>query len=167
MVAGEVFPTPVGMVPFYRFHTRHTVSFPHARGDGPFLQLASGRAPMFSPRPWGWSVPACPWYAVRTVFPTPVGMVRERTTSTVQCRRFPHARGDGPANNLTLYPHMEFSPRPWGWSDLSDLRPGIPAVFPTPVGMVRAIPKRRTPHLRFPHARGDGPLPGKTSGLGL
>ena len=117
---------------------------------------------MFSPRPWGWSAGAGRHLEPLIVLPTPVGMVRSRTTAGRGRKRSPHARGDGPAAYDSGKAAIEFSPRPWGWSGLlASLRGNLP-VLPTPVGMVRrCAPACVTPR-SSPHARGDGPsdLPG-------
>ena len=113
---------------------------------------------MFSPRPWGWSVPSRIQLDGGQVFPTPVGMVRLISREIESVIGFPHARGDGPMLFEPPETSTLFSPRPWGWSA------GVPAeiitkhVFPTPVGMVRVARIRRTLSPGFPHARGDGPF---------
>ncbi len=132
--------------------------FPHARGDGPpYDPLGNGEG-RFSPRPWGWSAAA--FYADRTgkVFPTPVGMVRMPSLWAFPTSGFPHARGDGPTPHRPSADIVEFSPRPWGWSDFVDAMADDKAVFPTPVGMVRWTAPSITATGCFPHARGDGPL---------
>jgi len=91
----------------------------------------------FSPRPWGWSGQHLDNRANRGVFPTPVGMVRDRQRRLGRRCGFPHARGDGPTLMIFMRGGIVFSPRPWGWS-----RP-------------HGRPSPHTPC--FPHARGDGP----------
>ena len=54
--AGNVFPTPVGMVRCSTSRKSIYHCFPHARGDGPKLRFAAISSAKFSPRPWGWSV---------------------------------------------------------------------------------------------------------------
>ncbi len=93
---GNVFPTPVGMVRVDVLDKTANPGFPHARGDGP-NRLSSGAVVcVFSPRPWGWSELNQNESLSNTVFPTPVGMVRNRRQHSRGGEGFPHARGDGP-----------------------------------------------------------------------
>src|ERR1700693_6290348 len=90
------------------------------------------------------------------VFPTRVGMVRLNTRSASTCFSFPHARGDDPSAPSIRPPNIWFSPRAWGWSVLALVEQGMSNVFPTRVGMVRALTGTTAPTVSFPHARGDG-----------
>ena len=92
----RVFPTPVGMVRVFDSCFQLYGSFPHARGDGPYVLESSKQSFKFSPRPWGWSSNTEKNIVNNTVFPTPVGMVRLINFPLLQCNCFPHARGDGP-----------------------------------------------------------------------
>ena len=83
----------------------------------------------------------------RSVFPTPVGMVRPSWTIHSRSIGFPHARGDGPEEPGTTTRWV--------------------MVFPTPVGMVRADGRCGTHDERFPHARGDGPTQSDDEGRAL
>ena len=131
--------------------------FPHARGDGPSSRPASPACSRFSPRPWGWSVLCCCYVQSEIVFPTPVGMVRNFSSSSEIPKGFPHARGDGPHENKNALRNRRFSPRPWGWSDDFHKQQRFYSVFPTPVGMVLEIVTPHRSQISFPHARGDGP----------
>ena len=135
----RVFPTPVGMVLSMGSGAGITLSFPHARGDGPAIEFGAESIKMFSPRPWGWSAPSVLPPTSGGVFPTPVGMVRCRNSLKCTPPSFPHARGDGPCNGNTAPLYLAFSPRPWGWSVPAIRRSVCVHVFPTPVGMVRTI----------------------------
>ncbi len=112
---------------------------------------------MFSPRPWGWSVPVLRALIRWPVFPTPVGMVRGTGQDDRGHARFPHARGDGPLFDDLWDQAKRFSPRPWGWSGRLPGVSSTASVFPTPVGMVRSVHRGVMKLMRFPHARGDGP----------
>ncbi len=133
----SVFPTPVGMV--RRPGSNHPAcrGFPHARGDGPLDMFNVLSAPVFSPRPWGWSANGTWITSSHYVFPTPVGMVRVGFAETASSFGFPHARGDGPIWTAARAQRIMFSPRPWGWSRHCHLGKRRGPVFPTPVGMVR------------------------------
>ena len=154
----NVFPTPVGMVRDNRSNVRENISFPHARGDGPYPRGYFFLHSAFSPRPWGWSEGGNTRTSGCFVFPTPVGMVRPAEKSDNIIIRFPHARGDGPSINIAHFSTSWFSPRPWGWSELNQNESLSNTVFPTPVGMVRPSSGTARDCSCFPHARGDGPL---------
>ena len=113
--ATEVFPTPVGMVRSLISPSMPAISFPHARGDGPYQLHHGGMDDTFSPRPWGWSAEASQSAHRFSVFPTPVGMVLFNNESGSPLKSFPHARGDGPVVSAISDRRMPFSPRPWGW----------------------------------------------------
>ena len=97
-------------------HHREKAGFPHARGDGPMVELSDDLVEMFSPRPWGWSALMMTREEMRSVFPTPVGMVRAVRWLYLIKSSFPHARGDGPQSGTKKVVDVMFSPRPWGWS---------------------------------------------------
>ena len=141
------------------------VRFPHARGDGPQAAADAGYQKAFSPRPWEWSTALRCRISPERVFPTPVGMVRILSSSEPEMQRFPHARGDGPNLRGNWAAFKQFSPRPWGWSISTANRTPHCRVFPTPVGMVRKSNILSFFPLRFPHARGDGPVSGSSVGI--
>ena len=93
-----------------------------------------------------------------------MGMVRNPPYEPIPLGGFPHARGDGPQQYRPFFIPHTFSPRPWGWSVEWQCQGMGNKVFPTPVGMVRAMRPRRSLPRSFPHARGDGPVPGFNSG---
>ena len=70
--------------------------FPHASGDGPLISDDDNTAGEFSPREWGWSEAAAFLTAPTLVFPTRVGMVRNKLSGMLITISFPHASGDGP-----------------------------------------------------------------------
>ena len=152
-----VFPTPVGMFRPHRVYCPPLRRFPHARGDVPFCNPSIKWLGEFSPRPWGCSDDADRRRRLPTVFPTPVGMFRQRRPCGSRHKSFPHARGDVPAFFRAASIVSRFSPRPWGCSAQKPTYTASEVVFPTPVGMFRT--KRRSTPLSgcFPHARGDVP----------
>ena len=85
-------------------------------------------------------------------------MVRAKAEEIRKVPSFPRARGDGPNLRLILKIRILFSPRPWGWSDFIENLLSPLAVFPAPVGMVRNLSGVAVQILRFPRARGDGPM---------
>ena len=132
----RVFPTPVGMGRITAIPEISECCFPHARGDGPHVQINAAANSWFSPRPWGWAAKDHSLRTYHIVFPTPVGMVRFAPSQVPRISSFSHARGDGPRSQDLLDSALEFSPRPWGWSVKRGIRRGSRFVFPTPVGMV-------------------------------
>src|SRR5574337_75818 len=66
----------------------------------------------------------------------------------------PHARGDGPKTNADYDDPRKFSPRAWGWSDLTWQEREHVQVLPTRVGMVRSETGKPTRWLCFPHMSG-------------
>ncbi len=87
-------------------------------------------------------------------------MDRERLVRARRRDGFPHARGDGPKCATSQRRRSRFSPRTWGWTAIPATAPITTNVFPTHVGMDRAIDEGRVNLPRFPHARGDGPFYG-------
>ncbi len=95
-----VFPTHVGMVRVERCVAVGVGRFPHARGDGPSCASCAGCRLKFSPRTWGWSGLSGSFLTLYGVFPTHVGMVRYDIYCALPGQSFPHARGDGPGDNV-------------------------------------------------------------------
>jgi len=130
---------------------------PHVRGDGPCCGGISGCTAEFSPRAWGWSAPRQPLRRGDAVLPTCVGMVRRSWLESRRATSSPHVRGDGPDWEAWKASPEAFSPRAWGWSDLSSSVSPNKLVLPTCVGMVRGLPLPSSPCPCSPHVRGDGP----------
>ena len=95
------------------------MSFPHTRGDGPYIGNDSTEADAFSPHPWGWTVVLFNGPQSVSVFPTPVGMDRDDGDCSGSENSFPHTRGDGPHPDTLIVTNTEFSPHPWGWTGVS------------------------------------------------
>ncbi len=137
-VVSAVFPTRVGMDRVVTRLWPITRCFPHARGDGPFIEKHGTIPEMFSPRAWGWTDPGATIVTSGIVFPTRVGMDRCMGQEMIERRGFPHARGDGPTPLPRIGDSPTFSPRAWGWTAGAGSRGGLAHVFPTRVGMDRA-----------------------------
>ena len=137
-----VFPTPVGVFPWFLALFTGLSSLPHARGGvSPGARRWYGSAGS-SPRPWGCFTLVKHKLGAWAVFPTPVGVCPTAYTTQRQAEGLPHARGG------------VSSPRPWGcfcYRD-QDLEPAI--VFPTPVGVFPRRRVRRRMQTSLPHARG-------------
>jgi len=132
-----VFPTRVGMFrPFFAPAFSES-RFPHARGDVPVARTATPVPPSFSPRAWGCSGLSFLPPTIDSVFPTRVGMFRQKTRVDGLFFCFPHARGDVPVHRTSMDDGCMFSPRAWGCSGPRDAIPSRENVFPTRVGMFR------------------------------
>ncbi len=153
----HVFPTRVGMVREEEVTRRAQKSIPHTRGDGPKYPSPSGKARMYSPHAWGWSVARICKKIKNLVFPTRVGMVRYNLLAILPPARIPHTRGDGPSFQSFKNIFDTYSPHAWGWSVVSSLKEIATHVFPTRVGMVRQHERPKRSKYRIPHTRGDGP----------
>ncbi len=121
-----VFPTCVGMVRYAPSGMISGGSFPHVRGDGPEQIALWEEYYKFSPRAWGWSCASEEFPPAVIVFPTCVGMVRNRTSWTWPSPSFPHVRGDGPGYGFFDIRVEVFSPRAWGCGDLNPGSQSIP-----------------------------------------
>ncbi len=49
-----------------------------------------------------------------SLFPTPVGMIREISLRNAAWVAFPHTRGDDPTSKINFSHRQHFSPHPWG-----------------------------------------------------
>ena len=95
--SGHVFPTHVGMDRSSSAGWTSSLRVPHARGDGPTNTESGTNLTTCSPRTWGWTAVRDNLLLREGVFPTHVGMDRERLLEEKEHDRVPHARGDGPA----------------------------------------------------------------------
>ena len=173
----DVFPTRVGMVRISEADSAWAARFPHTRGDGPAFDARCCVKIMFSPHAWGWSIKPHTILRNNSVFPTRVGMVRDRANGSRTSCCFPHTRGDGPTTpgkggSDWRFPHTRGDgprsaarrrtlpgfPNTRGDGPLADeLQQDGPCVFPTRVGMVRIMSRCSLRRSSFPHTRGDGP----------
>ncbi|SMG63114.1 conserved hypothetical protein [methanotrophic bacterial endosymbiont of Bathymodiolus sp.] len=107
-----------------------------------------------SPRPWG----CFPYWMVNglrlPVFPTPVGVFLCRAVFPISIIRLPHARGGVSEGLRWRYYRARSSPRPWGCFSIGSAGKGMPAVFPTPVGVFPASCQNFLSNKGLPHARG-------------
>ena len=131
----EVFPTPVGVFLRYLYVYLYRSCLPHARGGVSFILLIRTQERRSSPRPWG-----CFYCRLRIahfaqVFPTPVGVFPNITSTTVCRRSLPHARGGVSLPQQIYEARHKSSPRPWGCFQLRYQRCLMLVVFPTPVGV--------------------------------
>ena len=111
----------------------------------------------FSPQAWGWTVTTHIRAFAHRVFPTGVGVDRDRPIAAATHRRFPHRRGGGPPAIDAQRAMEGFSPQAWGWTVLATNRFDALQVFPTGVGVDRYTRPIIQRFDRFPHRRGGGP----------
>ena len=152
-----VFPTYVGMFRRGAMASRSGSRFPHVCGDVPARPANGKPFPEFSPRMWGCS--GFPGHGHRhpAVFPTYVGMFRDRRGADGAHIGFPHVCGDVPMGRRERKQRKQFSPRMWGCSGLPDHQRHGGRVFPTHVGMFRRLNAAAERLRGFPHACGDVP----------
>ena len=158
----RLLPTPVGMFRTLRPSRRGRPPSPHARGDVPLKTSLPLRARAFSPRPWGCSASKGPVHRTCNLLPTPVGMFRPKEVPFREIGASPHARGDVPSGKIGHYWAVDFSPRPWGCSEVLEVDALPISLLPTPVGMFRVTGHPILFRNASPHARGDVPAPAVT-----
>ena len=134
----QEFPTPVGMARRGQGRCGVFGRVPHACGDGPRPYPLSRAGNRSSPRLWGWPAQGGRGDDLVGEFPTPVGMARDGRREQGDCRRVPHACGDGPQLSCYGFVTPRSSPRLWGWPATLPNPVTVGAEFPTPVGMARA-----------------------------
>ncbi len=113
-------PAPAGMVPRESHRSADARTAPRARGDGPGdarVGILSGRC---SPRPQGWSPQVGFGGPVEELLPAPAGMVPPPKDKRHEHHPAPRARGDGPDTKISTAPQTNCSPRPRGWSPVTD-----------------------------------------------
>ena len=133
------------------------ISIPHTRGDVPRSSSSSSSCWSYSPHPWGCSAGERHAPIEAALFPTPVGMFRELIPYLRIPVAIPHTRGDVPVQALAVCAVAAYSPHPWGCSEFwRAIRPKE-GLFPTPVGMFRALRCSYPESATIPHTRGDVP----------
>ena len=158
-------PTHVGMDRRCRTRGCRCTGRPHARGDGPGRVRSRRNPARQAPRTWGWTTNRPALNTMPLAGPTHVGMDRPGCYPGLVQKRRPHARGDGPSTTAPSPGTGSQAPRTWGWTVNEDPELNHMYAGPTHVGMDRQRGPRVEPHVRRPHARGDGPsAPGTRSG---
>ena len=136
-VGDEVFPTCVGMARQPPPLPRRPGRVPHLRGDGPTRLRIGPPIWSCSPPAWGWPEQGGDGNGPARVFPTCVGMARQRCSRCLEREGVPHLRGDGPGAGELQFGIDGCSPPAWGWPETNAVHEGFPLVFPTCVGMAR------------------------------
>ena len=153
----RLFPTHVGMFRTSRLESPIGGTFPHTRGDVPGASLDIDTIESFSPHTWGCSVLQPGGIQGPILFPTHVGMFRSARSAAQGHWPFPHTRGDVPLPFLLSGPRPPFSPHTWGCSAAMFAAAAFASLFPTHVGMFRALSGLPVVMQSFPHTRGDVP----------
>ncbi len=153
-----LFPTHVGVYRRSSEPLRGRAAIPHARGGVPSGCLAAIAAIPYSPRTWGCTGGHRQRQVGDMLFPTHVGVYRECRGDYRNSRPIPHARGGVPRRVLGVDRDLVYSPRTWGCTEGRD--PTLPrlCLFPTHVGVYRAVDGPRVGDRAIPHARGGVPM---------
>ena len=131
----SVFPTHVGMNRIRFFVFVWGWSVPHTRGDEPYSEYVNEEGEKCSPHTWGWTATKAHVLTILHVFPTHVGMNRQRLSVVFTNGRVPHTRGDEPRHLFPIAITLKCSPHTWGWTEDDDDDEDGGNVFPTHVGM--------------------------------
>ena len=140
-----------------RMASRSPACVPHTRGDGPHRITGYTGGQACSPHTWGWTAHAQPIESYQYVFPTHVGMDRNRKPDTTRSRSVPHTRGDGPKRRMSMLATKWCSPHTWGWTAYAGLKKFFKPCSPHTWGWTGAECHYRYTRRRVPHTRGDGP----------
>ena len=127
---------------------------PHVRGGVSFYAAIQKNGPPSSPRAWGCfhSVFAdliYPW-----VFPTCVGVFQVRSIYENIRSGLPHVRGGVSQSVLRILVPLVSSPRAWGCFLYVRSPSALKSVFPTCVGVFRALAEPEAAPDSLPHVRG-------------
>ena len=134
-LAGDLFPTHVGVSPRAFFIACPLTSLPHTRGGVPKYFIFLGLVAYSSPHTWG-----CPYKEPSRevsilLFPTHVGVSPPMMFKVVIDISLPHTRGGVPhyaSNSLKIH---DSSPHTWGCPSKSASLPMTRKLFPTHVGV--------------------------------
>ena len=106
---------------------------------------------------WGWTELGLKATPLALIFPTYVGVNRNKARRSPRRSHFPHVCGGEPKKQIrlkknwkfsprmwgwTVWPALllswlPFSPRMWGWTGTADIIPSVEEIFPTYVGVNR------------------------------
>ena len=111
-----VFPTHVGMNPYFSLLSVRNPRIPYACGDEPTKELTENWLSKYSLRMWGWTSNIPPITAIIIVFPTHVGMNLLRIMQCKQLTGIPYACGDEPIIAINQQTNKQYSLRMWGWT---------------------------------------------------
>ena len=139
---------------------RRSACLPHTRGDAPRGLAVRIDPPPFTPHAWGCTARGGRGRVPRVVYPTRVGMHRERSSTYSCSSRLPHTRGDAPGLAPVRLGDAAFTPHAWGCTAAPCPAAGSRCVYPTRVGMHRRCRPGPGNLPSLPHTRGDAPYRG-------
>ena len=87
------------------------------RGDGPGNEHIGYNPYRYSLHAWGWTGSPLKVIEYINVFPTCVGMDREKVSTCAATVRIPYMRGDGPVIKAHKEALAEYSLHAWGWTE--------------------------------------------------
>ncbi len=127
------------------------------RGVEPDYIVTLTAGPLFSPHAWGWTALQFDVGFATSLFPTCVGLNRTGEATWRVVYAFPHMRGVEPSGLEYKASGRIFSPHAWGWTVTGNDIVTAPVLFPTCVGLNRAIVRKNSRRRSFPHMRGVEP----------
>ncbi len=156
----SVFPACAGMDRSSARCSQRCARVPRMRGDGPSVRAFRRAGWRCSPHARGWTVFEGAVIDGCQVFPACAGMDRGRSRRTLNSRRVPRMRGDGPTQELHRQQLGTCSPHARGWTVTTHDSLGPKLVFPACAGMDRATSAPECGRRGVPRMRGDGPATG-------
>ena len=151
------FPARAGMDPADRAASTDPARIPRTRGDGPGISSCAAIRPSDSPHARGWTRPRPRGRGAPAGFPARAGMdPASRSADRTACG-IPRTRGDGPPRGCWPAGFLPDSPHARGWTDDALRQTRQVRGFPARAGMDLAAVRGRSPWLRIPRTRGDGP----------
>ena len=135
-----------------------SASFPRARGDGPMADGVALFHAKLPPRSRGWTLIEADQIPADTASPALAGMDPTRSRLPTSTASFPRARGDGPDKPIDQPLVQLLPPRSRGWTHIRKNRPIPDHASPALAGMDLQPCLVADSRLRFPRARGDGPV---------
>ena len=134
-----------------------TGRLPRTRGDGPHWTFRVEGAPAAPPHTRGWTLFPSPLRATIRGSPAHAGMDPPPRASSLEPRRLPRTRGDGPGRVAGLGLHRQAPPHTRGWTvqdrGVEHRRRGSPAH----AGMDPCLTSQSSRVTGLPRTRGDGP----------
>ena len=151
------FPAHAGMDPGAAWTTDAGCGLPRTRGDGPRRGASARGAGRASPHTRGWTLKPGRRAERAPGFPAHAGMDPDHARPTVDRRRLPRTRGDGPRPKNRPQSPPPASPHTRGWTRRDAVRALRVAGFPAHAGMDPTSTPALGSGMRLPRTRGDGP----------
>ena len=152
-----LFPTHVGVYPYFARSRSAYSAFSHTRGSVPLTGCRKAGSRGFFPHTWECTAPWIWFCPGRILFPTHVGVYLFRGVIVQEVRTFSHTRGSVPTKVKNSIRRPAFFPHTWEWSLLSDFPVKAGLLFPTQVGVIRFPIQTGFFQWTFSHASGSDP----------